>query len=215
MTDRMWRSTSAVALAASLAIGMTGCGKASRTGRSPAYVVVQGIEAASGAEPGKFGTELFSDVETIVKKQVDGEEVGVPTIFADPGRVSLTLSLKDIGQPGNPTAPTTNNAVTLTRYRVTFRRTDGRGTPGVDVPYGFEGASTATVNGGSATTMGFTLVRVQAKEEAPLRGMVQGGASIVFTAIADITFYGKDQVGNDVEATGSIAVHFADFGDPD
>ena len=27
----------------------------------------------------------------------------------------------------------------MTRYRVEFRRTDGRNTPGVDVPYGFDG----------------------------------------------------------------------------
>ena len=39
-----------------------------------------------------------------------------------------------------PTRPTTPiNAITLTRYRVDFRRTDGRNTPGVDVPYGFDG----------------------------------------------------------------------------
>jgi hypothetical protein len=207
MTDRMWRSTSAVALAASLAIGMTGCGKASRTGRSPAYLVIQEIQAASGADPGKFGSELYSDVQTIVE--------GVPTIFADPGTASFTLSLKDIGQVGSPTEPTTNNAITLTRYRVSFRRTDGRGTPGVDIPYDFEGAATVTVTGGATSELSFTVVRNQAKEEAPLRGMIGGGASIVLTVIADVTFYGKDQVGNDVEATGSLSVHFADFGDPD
>ena len=36
-------------------------------------------------------------------------------------------------------ACTAINAVTLTRYHVDYRRTDGRNTPGVDVPYSFDG----------------------------------------------------------------------------
>ena len=47
-----------------------------------------------------------------------------------------------------------------------YIRADGRNTPGVDVPYGFDGALTATVSG--STTVGFELVRHIAKEEAPL-----------------------------------------------
>ena len=46
--------------------------------------------------------------------------------------------------------------------------TDGRNTPGVDVPYPFDGALTVTALG-RALTGDFTLVRVQAKVEAPLR----------------------------------------------
>jgi hypothetical protein len=41
----------------------------------------------------------------------------------------------------------------------------------------------------------------------------QGGAFAIST-IADVTFYGTDQTGNDVSVTGSISVNFADWGDP-
>ena len=48
----------------------------------------------------------------------------------------------------NPNGPTSNNAITVNRYRVTYRRSDGRNTPGVDVPYAFDGAVTFTVEPG-------------------------------------------------------------------
>ena len=35
----------------------------------------------------------------------------------------------------------------------------------------------------------------------------------IITTIADVTFYGQDQVGNDISATGSIHVDFGNFGD--
>jgi hypothetical protein len=58
------------------------------------------------------------------------------------------------------------------------------------------------------------LVRAQAKLEAPLKALRNGGSAIVISTIADITFYGQDQNGNQVSVTGSISVNFADWGDP-
>jgi hypothetical protein len=97
---------------------------------------------------------------------------------------------------------------------VTFRRTDGRNAPGVDVPYGFEGGSSVTVTT-TDTTMSFVIVRTQAKVESPLKDLTNGGAVRTISTIADITFYGRDQVGNDVSVTGAISVNFSDWGDPD
>jgi hypothetical protein len=215
MSTTVWRRGAAAAVIGLLGAGAFGCGDTVRTGRSPVFLVINKVEAASGAEPEQFFSQLASDVETYVERQIDGEQMRIPTIFADPGQAEFSLSLKDVGQPGNPASPTTNNAVTITRYRVAYRRTDGRNTPGVDVPYAFEGAGTVTVNPGALATLGFELVRIQAKEEPPLRGMRGGGAAIAISTIADVTFYGRDQVGNEVSATGSIAVTFADWGDPE
>ena len=67
---------------------------------------------------------------------------------------------------------------------------------------------------GASRGLGFELVRHQAKEEAPLKALANGGGSINISTIAQITFYGRDQAGNDVSVTGSITVDFADFGDP-
>jgi hypothetical protein len=203
--------TVAVAIAAALAAA--GCGSETiRTGRSPVYLIIDRIEGASGADNNKFGTELFSDVETLRKQTVDGKEVRVPTYYPDPGRVALRIALKDIGGGGSPTAPSTNNLVTVTRYRVSYRRTDGRNAPGVDVPHPFEGAVSGTI-GPDASDLNFTLVRLQAKLEPPLVGMRADRSAT--STIADVTFFGRDQVGNDVEATGAISVTFANWADPD
>lgn len=197
----------AVAFAAS-------CGDVVRQGQSPAYLIIEGITAASGARPDAFGSVLSSDVVTNVQTTIAGQAVTVATIFEDPGQVEVRLALKDIGTVIGATTPTANNRITINRYRVTYRRADGRNTPGVDVPYGFDGAVTATPGTTGSITFGFTLVRVQAKNEPPLRNLRNSGGASVISTIADITFYGRDQVGNDVAVTGSISVNFADWGDP-
>ena len=190
-------------LGAVLALGLSvsGCSETVRQGQSPAYLIINQIEASSGADDEEFSNLLESDVVT------NG------TIFEDAGRVTLGLGLKNIGSPGQPTSPTSNNYITVTRYRVAFRRTDGRNTPGVDVPYAFEGAGTITVTE-SGSSMIFALVRAQAKLESPLKSLVGLGGAVIISTIADVTFFGKDQTGNDVAATGSISVNFADWGDP-
>jgi hypothetical protein len=204
--------TALAAMAASALLG-AGCGSYVRDqGRGPTQATVAVLEGAPGAEPDKFGTNLSSDVITNVRKTIAGTQVLVPTIFADNGRVTMSLMLKDPGGPGSPTTPTAVNDVTFTRYRVVYTRTDGRNTPGVDVPYPFDSAATFTVAGGATVTAGFDLVRVTAKEEAPLRALVTNPQFI--SVIAEVTFYGKDRAGNDVSASGSIGITFGNFGDP-
>lgn len=199
----VWGSGTAVAMLVSCVL-FAGCGKA-REGRAAASLVIESLTGASGAEPEEYETELASDVLTIVKSGTEE----VPTIFQDPGQVTLRLVMKDVA---GGTAPTSNNWVTLTRYHVSYFRADGRNTPGVDVPYGFDGTITGTVTG--SASFGFTLVRAAAKAEAPLPALVGGGGARFISAIAEVTFYGQDGHGNDVSATGRISVHFADWGDP-
>jgi hypothetical protein len=117
--------------------------------------------------------------------------------------------LKDPGSSPNPNTPTPNNYITLTQYHVEYVRSDGRNVQGVDVPYAFDGAVTATVNG--TATVGFTLVRVQAKQEAPLQAMAGGGSAIAISTVAKVTFYGHDQTGREVSVTGNIEVDFSDW----
>jgi hypothetical protein len=68
---------------------------------------------------------------------------------------------------------------------------------------------TNTVQGTS--TFSFTLVRIQAKQEAPLQALAGGGSSIAISTIARVTFYGHDQTGREVSVTGNIEVDFADW----
>lgn len=185
------------------------CGEVARTGRAPVQLVIESLAAASGAQDSEFGAFLLSDVETLVEND-DGDLI--PTIFNDPGQVTMHLVLKDPGVPGIPSSPTSLNEVTLSRYRVSYRRADGRNTPGVDVPYPIDGGITATVPADGNITFGFNLVRHTAKMEAPLLALVTQPVHI--STLADITFWGRDQVGNEVSVTGTIQVEFGNFGDP-
>jgi hypothetical protein len=206
MTKVVWSITARAAVLA-VAFGTTSCGDLTREGQSPSYLIINQLEAASGAEPDEFGGTLFSDVLTLV----DVDDAKVPTIFADNGRVTFSLGLKDPGSPTSPVTPSPNNYITVTRYRVRYTRADGRNTPGVDVPYQFDGAMTFTVAAGEATQT-FEIVRHVAKEEPPLRALVN--SPVIIGAIAEVTFYGRDQTGREVSASGTLLVQFGNFGDP-
>lgn len=203
-----WRTLVATGLAA-VAVG---CGDMATDSRSPVQLTLLSLQAASGATPDEFGSTLHSDVVTNVQQTVGGQQVSVPTIFGDNGEAQFAIILKDPGSdPSSPAAPSELNWVTVTRYRVVYRRTDGRNTPGVDVPFPFDSAVTVTVTGDGGSA-GFQLVRTSAKQEAPLRPLVNNPD--IISTIADVTFYGRDQAGNDVSVTGSIGIDFGNFGDP-
>jgi len=178
-----------------------GCSSTVRTGQASSYLILQRLEGSSGADTGaQFQSVLRSDVLT------------KGGIFEDNGRVTLSLAMKDVT---NPTGPSANNLITLNRYRIEYRRTDGRNTPGEEVPYAVEGALALTV-GDQAVSAVFTLVRAQAKLEKPLVTLVgTNGGALLISTIADVTFFGKDQTGRDVTVTGSMSINFADWADPD
>jgi hypothetical protein len=197
-------------VAAVCAVTASGCGgELLRTGRSPAFLTINGMEITNGASQ-ESGSNLLSDVQTLVDRQVGGESVKVPTIFNDTAVATIGVVAKD------PTLPTTSiNAVTITRYRITFKRVDGRNTPGVDVPFGWDGATSVTIPVGGTGDVAFEIVRHSSKSEPPLRNLVNnGGVQFIYT-IAEITFFGRDQNGNEVTVTGEVDVAFSDFGDPE
>ena len=197
---------SAVCLSVTL---LPGCGEVARSGRSPSQAVITALQGASGAENGELSGTLRSDVITVVD-----QETGRTSIFDDPGSVTMRLILKDPGVPGSPSTPSALNAVTFNRYRVTYRRADGRNTPGVDVPFSFDGAFTVTVRAEGTAEGSFPIVRVQAKEEPPLRNLAGNFGLGVISVIANVTFFGYDQTGRAVSVSGLITIDFADWGDP-
>lgn len=201
MNARLRRLTTALG-AAGIMLGSVSCGDVTQQGRSPSILIIDALEAASGATPAQFGGFLHSDVQT------NGG------IFNDIGQATLRVMLKDPGNPGAPSGPSNLNAVTVNRYRIEYRRADGRNRPGVDVPYPIDGAITATITA-QPLDAGFEIVRHHAKLEPPLLGLRGLGGSVLISTIGEITFYGRDQVGNEVKATGTITVDFGDFADPD
>ena len=183
------------------------CGDVVRSGRAPVLLVVDGVLAANGNQPDTFGQGLSSDVVRLATTPPPCTVASpCPTVFNDRARAAFRVLPKD------PTiAPSDYNAVTITRVRINYRRADGRNTPGVDVPYGFDQTMAATVAPGETRPVDFELVRVVAKNETPLFQLRLNPNVIL--AYADMTFYGRDQVGNDVTATASISIEFGNFAD--
>lgn len=183
-------------LGAMCALSAAGCGgDMLRTGRSPVFLVVTAVAASNGDNANNYTSFLLSDV-----RKDDG------TVWNDNARVSLRVDAKNQSVTTTPLS-----AVTLTRYHVEFKRTDGRNVGGVDVPYGFDGTLTQTINAGGTGDAIFELVRHQAKRESPLTNMVTGGGLKNLDVIGEITIYGRDQNGNELMTTANIEIHFADF----
>jgi hypothetical protein len=197
----VWGGRARVAAAMLCALALTSCSEQVRTGQSPAYLQLNTIEGAKGGgvNSGTFGTTLASDVITLVPALT-----GTATVFTDLGQASLALEMKD-----TLNSPTAANNITLTQYHVKYIRSDGHNTQGVDVPYEFDGALGVTVSG--TTIVPFTLVRAQAKQEAPLAALANNVQ--IISTIAEVTFYGNDQNGNSVTVVGRINVDFANWGD--
>jgi len=187
-----------------LAAAAAGCGDPSY-GRAPSSVRIDDLSASPGGGSLSFGGYLHSDVLTI--RRVNN--VDTASIFNDVGRATFSLVLKDLGAPGITNSPSVLNSVQFTRYRVVYRRSDGRNVQGVDVPYAFDSGMTTAVTGTGSATQTFDLVRSSAKDEAPLRALAFNGESL--DTVADVTFYGRDFSGNNVAVSASIGITFANY----
>ncbi len=154
-----------LALGRIVAAGVS-CGDVVRSSNSPMLLVVNTLEAAptGGHGANTFTGNLLSDVVVLLNAPPPCSATSpCATVYNDLGRITLA------SQPKNITiAPTSNNQVTLSRYHVEFVRADGHNTPGVDVPFPFDGAATGTVPETGTSTLTFELVRHTAKEESPL-----------------------------------------------
>jgi hypothetical protein len=184
------------------ALACASCGEVARTGRAPVILVVNNMEASGGGAT-DFTAFLLSDVQT------------GGGVINDSGRATLSLAVKNPGTVTSPLGPSALNAVQIERYHVRFMRADGRATQGVDVPWSFDGATSALVPPNGTQQVVFDLVRHSAKREPPLSNMWNAGAARFINAIAEVTFYGHDLAGNEISAVGFIQVNFGDFADPE
>ena len=178
---RIWR----VLVPVAAAVWLSGCGDYATNGTGSSYLVITTLT-------GVPQSDVISDEGGVVQ---------------DNGQASIAVQMKDVGGAG----PSPVNAITITQYHVEYIRSDGRNVPGVDVPVAIDGGVTVTVSGGATGTVPFTLVRAQAKHEAPLRALAGHGGAQHISTIARVTFYGHDQTGRGVSVTGNIGVDFADW----
>ena len=167
------------------------------------FIVVERVQGLQESSTGTPTDELESDV------CVNDSALELTcTVLADFGRVEMSAVPKNQDQFGSSFL----NDVTFTSYRVTFTRSDGRNTAGVDVPFPFDGATNFIVKvGAGVVAQSFILVRNQAKLEPPLRNLAFGGGALVLSVIAEIEFFGHDGAGRAISAKGFLGIHFADY----
>jgi len=187
--DKGWTMRLGAAVGAALALAMAGCGADYVEGdRSTVLLLVESING---------GAPIMSDVR--------GAGDNPDTIVNCLATVSVSARTK------NPLVSVTPvQDVRLTRYEVSYRRSDGRGVEGVDVPYAISGNMTIIVPaGGDPTSFAVDLVRHQAKLVPPLSNIT--GLQLV-TMFADVTLSGATISGSNVSAQGTVQVTFADYG---
>jgi hypothetical protein len=170
------------------ALLLPSCSEAIRTGQGSSYLVMTSLSG---------GPQNDATVESDVVADNGG-------IFTDVGSATVQLQMKDVLDQ-----PSANNFITLTQYKIEYIRSDGHNVQGVDVPYSFTSGLNVTVS--ASASVGFTLVRIQAKEEAPLKALRFGGSALAISTIARVTFYGHDQTGREVSVSGNLDVTFADW----
>ena len=166
-----------------VATAAASCGDVVRSSRTAVTLVVNSVTAGGGS--------------TLTQVIPPSPPVGVL------GTASLSAIMKNLD-----IAPTVNNDVTIRRYHVEYRRADGHNTPGLDVPLPFDGVTTALITAGSAGNVSFEVVRLVAMKESPLAQIGTNPSTVSISTITDVTFFGTDNVGNDVSATGSMLINF-------
>jgi hypothetical protein len=175
-------------------IVLPGCNDAIDDVNSPVFLTVAGVEPNS---------EPFGDVYNSV----------LGAFMPDTVQVTLSAHFANQGTPPTGTAYTT---VQLSSYRVTYHRTDN----GAEVPAGFQGALTATVEAGGGDTViqGLTICQADQKLQPPLYyltpfsyGFEPGTGYTSISCNCVIDFYGHTLAGEPVSATGAIAINFADY----
>lgn len=131
-------------------------------------------------------------------------------VYADAATATLRAATLD---PDPILGTSQYNDIILTKYTVSYSRTDGKNTAGVDVPLPFEGSLSALIKVGSSTTVSFVVVREVAKLEPPLIALAEGRAEGVLQVTARIDFYGHDLANRNVKATGYLVIYFANYVD--
>jgi hypothetical protein len=157
------------------------------------------------------GTTMEGDVADFLQSDVlyeDPMDPTMTTIYADEAVVTFSAELLD---PNSITGPSYLNDIAVTRYVVTYTRSDGKNTEGVDVPYSFEGSLSTLVPIESTVGASIIIVREVAKNETPLVDLVFGTEEGVIQTTARVDFYGHDQANREVKATGYLTIFFANY----
>ena len=177
------------------------CNPIENESRSASLLIVQEI----------LGTDMEGNEANFLQSDVivqDSSDPANASIHADVAKASFKASLLE---PASVNGPSQYNDITVTRYVVSYMRSDGKNVEGVDVPYSFEGYLTAHISIGSTVSVSFVIVREVAKNEPPLVNLAFGTQEGVLQVTARVDFYGHDLANREVKATGYLAIFFANY----
>lgn len=186
------------------------CTRVEDNSRSGSLLTVESITGEIGGEATE-STPLLSD--TCDNPNDQPQDPQLCGVFNDNANITFSNDYLQVGPGSGVTQGSFLNDIIVNRYRVDYFRSNGRNTPGVDVPYGIDGTMNVRVPLNSTGTGGIVVVRHQAKKEPPLSELDNGSSEHVITAQAEIKFYGVDLAGHTVSAVGYLEIHFANFGE--
>ncbi|MFW6160028.1 MAG: hypothetical protein ACOC57_02680 [Acidobacteriota bacterium] len=179
---------------------LSSCNPIEDESRSPSILVLLNL-TGSDIE-GNEANFLQSDVVKL------DEDSGGTYVTADTASATLTAKLL---QPESQFGSSQYNSIMLTRYIVSYYRTDGKNSQGVDVPYSFEGSLSTLIEIDQSVDISFIIVREVAKLEPPLINLADGRAEGTITVTAKVEFYGHDLTNNTVKTTGYLTIYFANY----
>jgi hypothetical protein len=156
------------------------------------------------------GTDLEDNEVNFILSDVAVESGDDGQVSVEADLASATLGVKTI-DPEPIYGTSQYNNVILTRYVVSYTRSDGHNTEGVDVPYSFEGSLSSEIAVGSTQTFSIVIVRAVAKLESPLIDLRDASGDVVLTVTAKVDFYGHDLADKAVTTTGYITIYFANY----
>jgi hypothetical protein len=185
------------------------CSRVEDNTRAGSLLVVSNVVGIDSED--NSGIPLFSD---LCERSPSTQPACSCTIVNDNAEATFNNQFLQIGPGANVGNGSFLNDIIVQQYRVDYFRPNNRNTPGVDVPYGIDGTMTVRVPlNGSASGI-VTIVRHEAKKEAPLTDLIiLGPQEGTITANAQLKFFGQDVSGRTVSAFGFLEVHFADFAD--
>jgi len=177
------------------------CNPIENNSTSPSMLIVQKMT----------GVDVEGNEANFLQSDVLYQNPDDPTdssIHADVATVTLKAELLE---PASVLGLSQYHDITVTRYVVSYMRSDGKNAEGVDVPYSFEGYFTTQIPIGNTAEISFVIVREVAKNEPPLVDLVYGTQEGVIEVTARVDFYGHDQANREITATGYLTIFFANY----
>ncbi len=132
------------------------------------------------------------------------------SVTADLAKVTIKAQLLS---PDPINGSSQYNSIMVTHYVVSYFRSDGKNTEGVDIPYSFEGYLSTLIEIDSIEELSFVLVREVAKLEPPLINLHEGRGDGVLQLRASVEFYGHDMANKVVKTMGYLSIYFANYAD--